>query len=90
MNAEIEGLLELKDPEEIRDRFSDLESLADDLGNYVSREDAQRIEERIDEIKQENERYEDWDGDRSGEYSSPSGADENAAIDDLFDSMERE
>ncbi|MGE3456926.1 MAG: restriction endonuclease [Kofleriaceae bacterium] len=90
VNAEIEHLLELKDPEEIRERFSDLETLADDLGNVISHADGRRIEERIEQIKQENEHYDDWDGDRSGEYQRSSGADENAAIDDLFDSMERD
>jgi hypothetical protein len=89
-DTEIESLLELKDPTELRDRFAELESLADDLGNTISRADGRRIEDRIEQIENESENYEDWDGDRSGSYQAPSGVNENEAIDDLFDSMERE
>lgn len=89
-NAEIESLLELKDPSEIRERFSQLESLADDFGNTISHTDTRRIEDRIEQIEHQNEHYDDWDGDRSGEYQRPSDTNESDAIDDLFDSMERE
>jgi hypothetical protein len=90
VNVEIEYLRELKDPEEIRDRFSKLESLADAFGNTISYADGLSIDELIEGIQKDNEQYDDWDGDRSGDYQRLSGADENAAIDDLFDSMDRD
>jgi hypothetical protein len=89
-SAEIETVLELKDPGEIRERLTALEGLADDFGNSIAFSDVRRIENRIDQIENENEHYEDWDADRSGNYERPDGGDEDDAIDELFDTMERD
>lgn len=89
-SAHIENLLELNDPAEIRERFDVLQFLADDFGNSISFRDARRIENRIQQIESDHKHYEDWDADRSGNYERPTGNNENDAIDDLFDTMERE
>lgn len=88
-SSEIETLLELKDPAEIRERMTQLEGLADDLGVSISYSDSRRIERHVDELEFAADRYEDWDGDRSGNYERPSDGNENDAIDDLFDTLEK-
>jgi hypothetical protein len=89
-SAEIESLLQLDDTEEIREGLSALEALADDFGNAIAHSDTSRIEDRIEQLERKHAEYEDWDGDRSGNYERPAYADESDAIDDLFDTLERD
>lgn len=89
-SGEIESLLELEDPAEIRERFGHLQGLADDFGNSISYADVSRVENRIEELESQHDAYEDWDADRSGNYERPAGLEESEAINDLFDTMERD
>jgi hypothetical protein len=89
-SAEIESLLKLEDPAEIRERMTQLEGLAEDFGNSIALSDVRRIDNRIERIEYENDNYDDWDADRSGNYERPPSADENDAINDLFDTLDRD
>jgi hypothetical protein len=90
VKAEVDNLMDLRDPAEIKEQAEQLESIADKFGSSLSRADASRIEQHVSALEDEYDQREDWDGDRSGEYSSGSGGDDGQAIDDLFDSMERD
>lgn len=86
VDSELENLLELKDPDEIRSGLEQVQGVADAFGIGVSSAETSRVEEYISDLEDSYNEAEEWD-ERSGDYS-PARDSGDAAIDDLFDSLE--
>ena len=90
IDAEIENLLDLTDPDEISVRLKKVQEMSDEFGHQISRENSLKVEGHLSSLREEYHGIEDWNSKPQNSAHHAPRADEDDVIHDMFDSMERE
>jgi hypothetical protein len=90
ISAEVDYLLEMDDPNEIRERLESLQETADSFDHGVSWHDETRVQDHIEKLEQRYDDAPDRDDDDRIDYAGAESGNTDDLIADMFDSFERD